>query len=443
MKLSGWGRYPVIDCRMKRLREREALPELLGRGGALIARGNGRSYGDAALNPDLTLSMLAMDRMQAFDAENGLLTCESGVLLADVLDTFLPRGWFPPVAPGTKFVTVGGMAAADVHGKNHHRDGSFGAHVESLTLATADGETRTCSRAEHADLFRATIGGMGLTGVILSVSFRLKPVETAFVLAETVAARDLDETMAVFEASRDWPYSVAWIDCLARGAKLGRSLVTRGAFMARGALPSQLAREPLRPARTSRLTIPVDAPSVLLNRASITLFNALYYRRGRMRSGARPVHFETFFFPLDRLGAWNRLYGRRGFVQYQCVLPKTESPAGIGALLERSAAAGQGSFLAVLKLLGPGGEGLLSFPMEGYTLALDFPMGPDTLALLEALDEITHRHGGRIYLAKDARCAPERLARGYPRRAAFDVVRAEAAGAPPKFTSALSHRLAL
>ena len=175
MKLSGWGRYPVVDCRMKRLREREALPGLLGRGGALIARGNGRSYGDAALNPDLTLSMLAMDRMQAFDAENGLLTCESGVLLADVLDTFLPRGWLPPVVPGTKFVTVGGMAAADVHGKNHHRDGSFGAHVESLTLATADGETRTCSRAEHADLFRATVGGMGLTGVILSVSFRLEP----------------------------------------------------------------------------------------------------------------------------------------------------------------------------------------------------------------------------------------------------------------------------
>ena len=443
MKLSGWGRYPVVDCRMKRLREREALPGLLGRGGALIARGNGRSYGDAALNPDLTLSMLAMDRMQAFDAENGLLTCESGVLLADVLDTFLPRGWLPPVAPGTKFVTVGGMVAADVHGKNHHRDGSFGAHVESLTLATADGEIRTCSRTEHADLFRATIGGMGLTGVILSVSFRLEPVETAFVMAETVAARDLDETMAVFEASRDWPYSVAWVDCLAQGAKLGRSLVTRGAFMTRGALPAQLAREPLRPARTSRLTVPVDAPSVLLNRASIGLFNALYYRRGRTRSGARPVHYETFFFPLDRLEAWNRLYGRRGFVQYQCVLPKAESPAGIGALLERSAAAGQGSFLAVLKLFGPGGEGMLSFPMEGYTLMLDFPMRPGTLALLEALDEITHRHGGRIYLAKDARCAPERLVRGYPRRAAFDAVRAEAAGAPPKFASTLSRRLAL
>ena len=443
MKLSGWGRYPVIDCRMKRLREREALPDLLGCGDTLIARGNGRSYGDAALNPNLTLSMLAMDRMQAFDPENGLLNCESGVLLADILDTFIPRGWFPPVVPGTKFVTVGGMTAADVHGKNHHRDGSFGAHVESLTLVTADGEIRTCSRAEHADLFRATVGGMGLTGVILSVSFRLKPVETAFVMAETVAARDLDETMAVFEASRNWPYSVAWVDCLARGAKLGRSLVTRGAFMTRGALPAQFAREPLRPARTSRLTTPFDVPSVLFNRTSVGFFNALHYRRGRMRSGACPVHFETFFFPLDRLGAWNRLYGRRGFVQYQCVLPKAESPTGIGALLERSTAAGQGSFLAVLKLLGSGGEGLLSFPMEGYTLALDFPMCPGTLALLETLDEITHRHSGRVYLAKDARCTPEWLAQGYPRRAAFDTIRAKAAGVPPKFASALSHRLAL
>ena len=203
VKLSGWGRYPVLDCRMERLREPDALAGLLDHNDTLIARGNGCSYGDAALNPDLTLSMLAMDRMQAFDEETGLLTCEAGVLLSDILDTFVPRGWFPPVAPGTKFVTVGGMIAADVHGKNHHREGAFGAHVESLTVVTADGEPRTCSRAEHTNLFRATVGGMGLTGVILSASFRLKPVETAFVMAETVAARDLDETMAVFEASRN------------------------------------------------------------------------------------------------------------------------------------------------------------------------------------------------------------------------------------------------
>ncbi len=443
MKLSGWGRYPVLDCRLERLREWEDVRGLLRHSDTLIARGNGRSYGDAALNPNLTLSMLAMDRMRAFDEKTGLLTCEAGVLLADILATFVPRGWFPPVVPGTKFVTVGGMIAADIHGKNHHCDGTFGAHVESLTLATADGEIRECSRTEHADLFRATLGGMGLTGVILSASFRLRPIETAFVMQETLAARDLDEAFALFEESRDWPYSVAWIDCLARGAKLGRSLMMRGAFIQRNALPPRLASDPLRVPPAGKLAVLVDAPSVLLNRYSISLFNELYYWVGRARSGARPVHFDPFFFPLDRIEAWNRLYGRKGFVQYQCVLPKSESPTGIAALLERIAASEQGSFLAVLKLFGPAGDGLMSFPMEGYTLALDFPMRKGTPALLNDLDEITHRHGGRVYLAKDSCCTPEWVREGYPQRDTFEAVRAEAAGTAPSFVSALSRRLAL
>ena len=443
MKLSGWGRYPVLDCRLETLRRCEDLPGLLHRGATLIPRGNGRSYGDAALNPELTLSMLGLDRLQAFDTATGTLTCEAGVLIADLLDTFMPRGWFPPVVPGTKFVTVGGMIAADVHGKNHHRDGSFGAHVEALTLATADGEVRECSRTDSPELFRATLGGMGLTGVILSARFRLKPIETAFVLAETLAARDLDATLALFEASHDWPYSVAWIDCLARGAKLGRTLLTRGAFIARSALPARLADDPLRRPRAGRLTVPVDAPSCLLNRASIRAFNTLYYRWGRARTGTRAVHFDPFFFPLDRIAAWNRLYGRSGFVQYQCVLPEADSAPGLTALLSRIAASGQGSFLAVLKRFGPAGEGLMSFPMQGYTLALDFPLRPDTRALLATLDAITHRHGGRVYLAKDACCTPERVREGYPRCAAFEAIRAEAAGAAPRFVSALSRRLGL
>ena len=445
MMLSGWGRHPALDCRLERLRRREDLPGLLQPGATLIARGNGRSYGDAALNPELTLSMLSMNRMRAFDAGTGLLDCEAGVLLTDLLETFVPRGWFPPVVPGTRLVTVGGMVAADVHGKNHHRDGTFGAHVESLTLAGADGAIRECSRAENADLFRATLGGMGLTGVILSARFRLRPVETAFVMAETRAARDLDETMALFEASRDWPHSVAWIDCLARGAGLGRSVMTRGAFMELGALPPRLASNPLRPAPAGKLRVPADVPSALLNRVSIGLFNELCHRRGRgrARAGARPIHFDRFFFPLDRIEAWNRLYGRRGFVQYQCVLPKGGSAAGVAALLECAAASGQGSFLAVLKLFGPAGEGLMSFPLEGYTLALDFPVRSGTAALLDGLDEITHRHGGRVYLAKDAHCAPERMREGYPRLGVFEAIRAEAAGMPPRFVSELSRRLAL
>ena len=443
MELSGWGRYPVLDCQVARLRRGDELGDLLARNRTLIARGNGRAYGDAALNPGLTLSMLAMDRLQAFDPDTGLLTCQAGVRLSDILATFVPRGWFPAVVPGTELVTVGGMIAADVHGKNHHRDGSFGAHVESLTLATGDGETRRCSRSENPDLFRATLGGMGLTGVILSASFRLRPVDSAFILAETIATRDLDDTLALFEGSGDRPYSVAWIDCLARGAKLGRSLVSRGGWLARGSLPSRLASNPLRPASPATLAVPIDAPSALLNRTSIRLFNALHYRRGRVRGGERPVHYGSFFFPLDRIEAWNRLYGRRGFVQYQCVLPKAESRRGVAALLECVAAAGSGPFLTVLKLFGRAGEGMMSFPLEGYTLALDFPMRSGTVALLRRLDTITHAHGGRVYLAKDACCGPERVRQGYPRLDEFNAIRAGAAGGAHRFASALSRRLAL
>ena len=443
MRLSGWGRYPVLDCRVARLRRRGDLGPLLAEHRTLIARGNGRAYGDAALNPDLTLSMLAMDRLQAFDPATGRLTCEAGVLLSDVLATFVPRGWFPPVVPGTELVTIGGLIAADVHGKNHHRDGSFGAHVESLTLATADGETRRCSRSENAALFRATLGGMGLTGVVLSASFRLRRIESAYVLAETVVTRDLDETMALFEASGDRPFSVAWIDGQARGARLGRSLVSRGAWLPRSALPRRLAANPLRPAPAARLAAPVDAPAALLNRTSIRLFNALYHRRGRLRGGERPAHYGSFFFPLDGIADWNRLYGRRGFVQYQCVLPKAESPRGLAALLACVAAAGPGPFLTVLKLFGPAGEGLMSFPMEGYTLALDFPMRVGTRALLGRLDDITHAHGGRVYLAKDACAAPERVRQGYPRLDEFNAVRTEADRGAQRFASALSRRLGL
>ena len=442
-KLSGWGRHPVVDCKMAHLREREDIPALLRRNGTLIVRGNGRSYGDAALNSQLTVSALAMDRMEAFDPENGLLVCEAGVLLADILDTFVPRGWFPPVVPGTKFVTVGGMIAADVHGKNHHRDGSFGVHVESLTLATADGRLRVCSRAQEPELFRATIGGMGLTGIIVSASFRMQRIETSFLSAETVATRNLEQTMALFEASADWSYTVAWIDTLASGAQRGRALLTRGEFMPRDSLPARMAREPLRPAPKPRLKVPFDAPSALLNRVSIRAGNAFLYHRGRLRAGRRPTHFDGFFFPLDGIGAWNRLVGRNGFVQYQCVLPKAESPEGIALLLDRVASARQGSFLAVLKLLGARTDGLMSFPMEGYTLTMDFPVREGVLSLLADLDTITHGCGGRIYLAKDACCASERVQQGYPRSDAFRRNRAGQANSSSKFASALSRRLAL
>ena len=442
MMLSGWGRYPVLDCRLEHLREPGQLPRLADGDGTLIARGNGRSYGDAALNRNLTLSTLRLNRMLDFDPATGVLTCEAGVLLADILETFVPRGWFPPVVPGTKFVTVGGMIAADVHGRNHHRDGSFGAHVQALTLAAADGTPRACSRDSDPDRFRATVGGMGLTGVILSARLRLRPIGSAFVMQETLATRDLGETLELCEASAEWPFSAAWIDGLAGAAQRGRSLLTRGRFLpATTPAPAGITARLAWPrAARRRPRVAVDAPAALLNRASVGLFNALRYRRGAAER-ARPVHAERFFFPLDRLHGWNRLYGRRGFVQYQCVLPRRESAAGIAALLDLLAGAGQGPFLAVLKLLGGAGEGLLSFPMEGCTLALDLPLRRGTLRLLDQLDEITHGCGGRVYLAKDARCAPHRMAQGYPGLAAFQAQRTPAVRA--RYASELSRRLAL
>ena len=442
MHLSGWGRHPVHDCHVKRLRRRDDLARMMDSSATLIARGNGRAYGDAALNPSLTLSMLAMDRMQAFDEQTGLLACESGVLLADILQTFVPRGWFPWVVPGTQFVTVGGMIAADVHGKNHHRDGGFGTCVESLTLATAN-EVRQCGTTQHADLFHATIGGMGLTGVILAARFRLRRIETAFVMAESLPTNDLDETLALFEESHEWPYSVAWVDCLATGKDMGRSVVSRGTFMACDELPTGLRSDPLRWRQRSVPTLPLDALSALLNRSSVRLYNALRHCRYRAFGGARPMHLAPFFFPLDGIDAWNHLYGRRGFVQFQCILPKAEGQTGIAELLRKAADSGSGPFLAVLKLLGPQGDGLMSFPLEGYTLAMDFPVRTGTLGLLDALDEIVHAHGGRLYLAKDACSTPERLRQGYPNRDSFNAVRMEANAAYPKFSSALSRRLAL
>ncbi len=442
MRLSGWGRFPIVECQTAFCRQTHSSDQWFDHGGTVIARGNGRAYGDAALNPDLTLSMLRLDRLSSFDVESGILTCEAGVLLSDILQSFVPRGWFSAIVPGTKYVTVGGMIASDVHGKNHHHDGTFGGHVESFLLAKSNGEIERVTRTSNPQLFRATLGGMGLTGVILSASFRMIPIETAYVREETVVAADLDEVMALFEESRHWRYSVAWIDCLARGKRLGRSLLSRGQHLSVHDLPGQLRGDPLIAHQSGGWRIPFDAPAWLLNGTTVKSFNSLYYGLGKRSAGERIVHYDKFFFPLDRLLEWNRLYGRRGFAQYQCVLPKSESAAGLTALLNRISRAESGSFLAVLKLLGEEGEGLLSFPMDGYTLALDFPLQRGAMALLEDLDRITLAHGGRIYLAKDARIAREHFHEGY--RSLPDFIRFRRdSGASGRFSSTMSERLAL
>ena len=438
MKLSGWGNYPKIDVNFTRARGAAAAVAAIDANNSLIARGTGRAYGDAALNPQATLSMLPSDRVLSFDSESGRLECEAGILLAEIIALFVPRGWFVPVTPGTKFVTLGGMIAADIHGKNHHGAGSFGDHVESLQLALADGRVVRCSPSENPELFAATRGGMGLTGVIVSAVFRMIPIETAFIRQETHRARNLAEAMARFEQSQGWTYSVAWIDCLARGERLGRSLVYLGEHAKRDELPPSLTVG-LEPVVRSKKRVPFDFPSFALNRWTVRAFNELYYRRGR--PGESFVDYDTYFYPLDAILEWNRIYGRAGFVQYQCVLPKAASAVGMTLLLERIARSGMGSFLGVLKLFGHQ-DGLLSFPMEGYTLALDFPADAATFSLLIELDAIVADHGGRLYLAKDARGGTDLLRRGYPRLAEFEAIRTKF-DPDGKFSSLQSQRLGL
>ncbi|MBU3077174.1 FAD-binding oxidoreductase [Sphingomonas quercus] len=418
--LSGWGRWPIARCAVTEPGTSAAAGAALADFTSIIPRGNGRSYGDASLNPDGVLLTSRLGHMLTLDEAAGVLECEGGTLLSDIIEALLPRGWFAPVTPGTRFVTVGGMIAADVHGKNHHGAGGFGGHLLWLDLALPDGRVLRCSPAEHEELFAATCGGMGLTGLILRAAFRLLRVETARIRQRTVRAPDLDAAFAIFESAQDWTYSVAWIDGLQTDARLGRSLLFLGEHARAEELPLAERSRPFARAARAPKRVPIDFPAIALSRLPVRAFNTLYYQR--QRPGDALVDLYPYFYPLDALLEWNRIYGRRGFVQYQCVLPLAESRAGMRRLLEAIARGGNASFLAVLKRMGAESFGHLSFPMEGYTLAMDFPTSTGNLALLDRLDAITAEHGGRIYLAKDARAAPATM-RGYPRLERFRAVR--------------------
>ena len=439
-KLSGWGRYPRLDCRVLEPESEAEIAEAVVREPA-IARGLGRAYGDSALGTELTLDMRRWNRMLAFDEKTGQLIAEAGVALGDIVATFLPRGWFPAVTPGTRHVTLGGMLAADVHGKNHHKDGSIRAFVDWIDLLGPDGEVRRCTPKRNAELFNWSLGGMGLTGVILRAALRLRPVETGWIRQKTIACDGLASAIDAIEESLDWTYSVAWIDCLASGGKLGRSLLMLGEHATRAELAAAGKREEVPASRRARLSVPLDPPGWLLNRISIGAFNALYYRRGAAAPEVGLVDYERYFYPLDAIGAWNRLYGRRGFAQFQCVLPLATASAGLEALLRETAGAGKGSFLAVLKRFGRQ-EGPFSFPMEGYTLTLDMQVTERALALLDLLDAITVEHGGRFYLAKDSRMSRETLRAADSRVEAFLQLR-EKHGLRGRFVSAQSERLGL
>lgn len=437
--LSGWGRFPRLPCAVHTPRTQDELVALLQQG-PLIGRGNGRGYGDCALNQTSTVDMRRFNRMLAFDQTSGQLVAEAGVLLADVISTFLPRGWFPAVTPGTKFVTIGGMVAADVHGKNHHRDGSFAACVEWIDILAADGTVHRCSRDADPELFGWTLGGMGLTGLILRVAFRLRAVETGWMRQTTLLAQDLEATMALFEHHASANYSVAWIDCLARKGRLGRSVVTLGEHAAVDELPVNRCAQPFDTPRRAARNIPFAPPVTPINHLTIKAFNAAYWQAKRLQQGEGLIDWDSFFYPLDALRNWNRMYGTRGFMQFQCVIPPAQSEAGLKRLLEAIRQSGQGSFLAVLKRFGMG-SGPASFPMEGYTLALDFPVSPKNTALMDRLDRIVLDHGGRFYLAKDSRMTADTLHASDARMARLRAMR-EGSGAS-RFRSSQSQRLAL
>lgn len=430
--LSGWGQFPRVECRVVTARS-EAEVRAAVAASPLIARGNGRAYGDAALNKALTLDMTGMDRMLSFN--DGVLVAEAGVLLADIIHTFLPRGWFPLVTPGTKYVSLGGAIAADVHGKNHHIDGSFRACVDWVDLMGADGTVARVTPED--DLFQWTLGGMGLTGVILRAQIRLRAVETSFITQETQALTSLTETLAAFEATLDAPYSVAWIDC-SDGPHHGHSLLLLGDHAKPADLPED--QEPLEVRHKRKLPVPFGAPPFLFRGLWLRAINGFYWRRGAKRAGAKIVDWDSYFYPLDALKNWNRVYGRRGFLQFQCVLPQDTAADGLSLLMNEIAASQSGSVLSVLKRFGPQ-SGPFSFPMPGYTLALDFPANERSLALMKRLDAITLAHKGRFYLAKDARM-PEAVAKADARAEAYAAMRQQS-GLTERFNSVQSERLGL
>ena len=435
--ITNWNNYPVIeadeisfDC------DKELSAKLNGH--PTIPHGNGRCYGDASLSASV-INTLRFDKILSFDNDRGIITCQSGLLLSDLLQVIVPYGWFLPVTPGTKFITIGGAVASDVHGKNHHVDGSFSRHVYAISLMIGTGEVLTCTRENHPDLFWATCGGMGLTGVILDVTFQLKKIETSFIRQKQIKAESLEEVMVLFAEYSDYTYSVAWIDCLKTGRQFGRSILILGEHAA----PDEVSfkYQKLTAKQKSLFSVPFHFPSFVLNRWTVKAFNSLYYAKNYHKIMERTVHYDSFFYPLDSILNWNRIYGKKGFVQYQFVLPLKGSKETLSNILARISKRGMGSFLAVLKLFGEQND-LISFPMKGYTLALDFPMKRGLLSFLDELDEVVADAGGRIYLSKDARMSSHIFWETYPGAKIFKEI-INNYDPKKRFVSNLSKRLML
>lgn len=428
LKISSWGQLSNDEHQIVSFSDRSKVADVISNSPTGIAFGAGRSYGDVCLNDGGTLWVTTgLDRLISFDEETGRLICESGVLLGDIQRLMIPRGWMLPVTPGTQFVTIGGAIANDVHGKNHHRSGSFGDHVLALRLVRTDGEIIDCGPNNKPDWFSATVGGMGLTGVISHAEIQLRPVSGPWIDSETVPFKSLSEFFSLsVESENKWEATVSWIDTISKKGE-------KGLFMQGN--PAEVAdkKEP----KLRRLTFPFVPPISLVNPLSLRLFNWGYFHMNKLKAGPSVVHYQSFFYPLDSILHWNRIYGRKGFFQYQSVVPKADGEAVIKEMLNEISNAGGGSFLSVLKTFGERESiGMMSFPMPGVTLALDFPnRGEQTHKLFDRLDAIVAAAGGRLYVAKDARMPRELFEAGYPRLNEFLKYR------DPGISSELSRRL--
>ena len=440
MKLSGWGKYPKIDSKISSPNDVEELIKLVKKGNA-IARGNGRAYGDSAISLENTIHMKKFNKIISFESSSGKLIVESGVLLKDILENYIPKGWFPFVTPGSKFVTVGGMIAANVHGKNHHKEGSFSDYVDWIELLDKSGNIIRCSKDENSEIFDWTNGGMGLTGIILRAAIRLRPIETSWIKQKTLIANNLDEVIEIFENSLESTYSVAWIDCFKKGNDIGRSVVLLGEHAKINEISEKKTSKPYEIPIKKNKKIIFNLPSWILNKWSNKLFNNLYFLYNKIKNRENLVDWDSFFYPLDSILDWNKIYGKKGFAQFQCVIPFDQSRTGLKELLTKINDSGLGSFLAVIKRFGEQ-DGKISFPMKGYTLALDFKINEKTLNLMDELDNITIKYNGRFYLAKDSRMSKKIFKKSDKRSENYLDYRKKL-GADENFSSAQSTRLGL
>ncbi len=402
-EITNWGKYPVVKTHFHTTSDILQLQQIIRESSSIIARGNGRSYGDNSLNKENIYSTLRLNKFLSFDREKGIFECESGVILSDILDVIVPGGFFLPVTPGTKLITVGGAIGSDVHGKNNHSEGCFGDYILDFTIIIETGEIKRCSPQENSQLFWDTIGGMGLTGIIISAKFTLKRIQTAYIKQKVLKADNLEEIFNYFDECENWNYSVAWIDCLQKGNKIGRSILMVGEHATFSEIPAKYRGKPLNPKKKLKLNVPFNFPSFVLNSFTVKAFNFLYYFKQRKKTINNIVDYDAFFYPLDAINNWNRIYGKNGFIQYQFIIPKEVGKEGMIEILKTIAQSGQGSFLAVLKLYRKSSpEAHNSFPIDGYSLALDFKINKKLPALVNELDQIVESYKGRIYLAKDS-----------------------------------------